>query len=112
MPEEDKAESSRGPEKAAEKVATITATSSGKGQIGAVVEVSIHNGTDDTLTVMPSLVKGDGRPAVIGEGTLAPGILRIEPGATGRGTVEFASGKAPSQIALVDLAGNVVAASR
>lgn len=109
MPEQDKAKLAEKTQ--APKTVTLTAKPSGEGQVGAVVEVAIHNGTDDTLTVMPSLVKGDGRPAVIGEGTLAPGLLKIEPGETGKGTVEFATSKAPAQIALVDLSGNVVAAS-
>lgn len=111
MPEEDKAPASEKPRAPAPKIVTISASPAGSGQVGAVVEVVIHNGTDDTLTVMPSLVKGDGRPAVIGEGTLAPGLLKIEPGETGKGTVEFATKKAPAQVALVDLSGNMVAAS-
>lgn len=93
------------------KVVTLTVTPSGKGATGAIVDVTIHNGTDSALTVMPSLVKGDGRPAMVGEGTLAPGLLKIEPGGTGRGTVEFATSEPPAQVILVDLSGNVVAAS-
>lgn len=75
------------------------------------MEVTITNSTEEAMVVMSSMVKGDGRSAVIGEGTLAPGSRRIEPGETATGTVEFAAKKAPIQIALMDLSGNVVAAS-
>lgn len=90
---------------------TLDATPSGTGRVGAIVKVTIHNGTADPVTVLSSMVKGDGRPAVVGEGTLAPGSRSIQPGETATGTVEFSSKAAPEQIALVDLSGNVVAVS-
>ena len=89
----------------------MTAVPDGTGSVGAIVKLTIRNGTDETVVVMSSMVKGDSRPAVIGEGTLAPGSRRIEPGETATGTVEFAAKKAPSQVILTDLGGNVVAAS-
>lgn len=92
-------------------VVTMTAVPDGTGSAGAIVKLTIRNGTDETVVVMSSMVKGDSRPAVIGEGTLAPGSRRIEPGETATGTVEFAAKKAPSQVILTDLGGNVVAAS-
>jgi hypothetical protein len=90
-------------------VVTLSATPSGSGSVGAIVKLTVVNNTDEAVVVMSSMVKGDGRPAVIGEGTLAPGSRRVEPGETA--TVEFATKKAPAQVALVDLSGNVVAAS-
>lgn len=90
---------------------TLDAVPSGTGRVGAVVKVTIHNGTADPVTVLSSMVKGDGRPAVVGEGTLAPGSRSIQPGETATGTVEFSSKAAPEQIALLDLSGNVVAVS-
>lgn len=93
------------------KTVTLLATPSGSGRVGAVVKVVIMNNTDEAIVVMSSMLKGDNRPAVIGEGTLAPGSRRVEPGETARGTVEFAVSRAPSQIVLMDIGGNVVAAS-
>lgn len=93
------------------KTVTLSATPSGSGRVGAVVKVVIMNNTDEAIVVMSSMLKGDNRPAVIGEGTLAPGSRRVEPGKTVQGTVEFAVKKAPSQIVLMDISGNVVAAS-
>lgn len=93
------------------KTVILTAVPSGSGTVGAIVKVTVVNNTDETVVVMSSMVKGDGRSAVIGEGTLAPGSRRVEPGETATGTVEFATKKAPGQVALVDLGGNVVAAS-
>lgn len=97
---------------AAPKVVTMTADPSGTGRVGAVVKVTIHNGTDNAITVMSSMMKGDDRSAVLGEGTLAPGARQVEPGETVTGTVEFAVKQAPSQVVLFDIGGNVVAASR
>lgn len=108
---QDRAEASQAPAPQKPKVVTLTATPSGSGTVGAIVRLTVVNNTDETVVVMSSMVKGDGRPAVIGEGTLAPGSRRIEPGETATGTVEFATKKAPVQVALVDLGGNVVAAS-
>lgn len=107
----DRAETSAAPAPEIPKTVVLTAVPSGSGDVGAVVKVTVVNNTDEAVVVMSSMVKGDGRPAVIGEGTLAPGSRRIEPGETATGTVEFAAKKAPSQVALVDLGGNVVAAS-
>jgi hypothetical protein len=107
----DRAEASAAPTPEVPKTVTLTATPDGSGDVGAVVKVTVVNNTDEAVVVMSSMVKGDGRPAVIGEGTLAPGSRRIEPGETATGTVEFAVKKAPGQVALVDLSGNVVAAS-
>lgn len=91
---------------------TLTAVPSGeKGRVGVIVKVTIHNGTDKPLTVLATLMKGDGRSAVVGEGTLAPGSRTVEPGETVEGTVEFATSEAPRQVSLHDLSGNVVAAS-
>lgn len=90
---------------------TLTAEPSGKGRVGAIVKVSIRNDTSDSLTVLATLVEGDGRPAVVGEGSLAPGSRVIEPGNTAEGTVEFSSSKPPGQVVLLDLSGNIVAAS-
>lgn len=91
------------------KEVTLTATPSGKGRIGAVVTIAVHNGTDRPVMVLASLVKGDDRPAVVGEGTLSPGSRVIAPGDTAEGTVEFPVEAAPSRIALVDLRGNIIA---
>lgn len=99
------------PTSAAPKVVTMTVAPSGTGRVGALLKVTIHNGTDDTITVMATMMKGDDRPAVLGEGTLAPGARKVEPGETVTGTVEFASKQAPSQVVLFDIGGNVVAAS-
>ncbi|MCP9209680.1 hypothetical protein [Streptomyces cucumeris] len=74
-----------------------------------VMKVKIHNGSDEALTVLATLIKGDGRSAIAGEGTLAPGARGVEPGETVEGTVEFSSGVAPRQIVLLDLSGDVVA---
>lgn len=90
---------------------TLTATPSGKGRVGAVMKLSIHNSTDDSLTVLATLVEGDGRPAIVGEGTLAPGSTIIEPGETAIGTVEFSSDRPPEQVVLLDLSGDVVVTS-
>jgi hypothetical protein len=108
---QDRAEESRAPAPQKPKVVTLSATPSGSGSVGAIVKLTVVNNTDEAVVVMSSMVKGDGRPAVIGEGTLAPGSRRVEPGETATGTVEFATKKAPAQVALVDLSGNVVAAS-
>lgn len=108
---QDRAEASSAPTLEAPKTVVLTAVPNGSGDVGAVVKVTVVNNTDEAVVVMSSMVKGDGRPAVIGEGTLAPGSRRIEPGETATGTVEFAVKKAPGQVALVDLSGNVVAAS-
>lgn len=108
---QDRTEASTAPAKPKPKTVLLSATPDGSGRVGAVVKVTIVNNTDETVVVMSSMVKGDGRPAVIGEGTLAPGSRRVEPGETVSGTVEFAVKKAPSQIALMDVGGNVVAAS-
>lgn len=90
---------------------TLHASPSGSGSVGAVVEVTIINGTEGTVLVMSSMVKGDGQSAIIGEGTLAPGSREVGPGEAVTGTVEFAAEKPPAQIALMDIGGNVVAAS-
>lgn len=92
------------------KTVTLSATPAGVGQVGAIVKVTITNNTDSAVIIMPSMVKGDGRAAVVGEGTLAPGSREVQPGETVTGTVEFASRKAPGQVVLVDLGGDVVAA--
>lgn len=99
------------PASAAPKVVTLTAKPFGKGRVGAVMKVTIHNGTDETVTVLATMMKGDGRPAVVGEGTLAPGSRTLQPGQTATGTVEFSTAVAPHQVALLDLSGNVMAAS-
>lgn len=93
------------------KVVTLTATPSGKGSVGIVVKVTIHNGTEERVTLLANFIKGDGRPALLGEGTLAPTSQVIEPGQTAEGTVEFAVGVMPQQVTLVDLSGGIVAAS-
>jgi len=93
------------------KVVTLTARESGKGRVGVIVDVRIQNDTDDAITLLANFVKGDGRPALVGEGTLAPGSRVIEPGQTAEGTVEFAVGQMPNQVILVDLSGSIVAAS-
>src|SRR5690606_2804349 len=90
---------------------TLGVDPSGRGRIGAVVNVTISNETGKPLMVMATLVQGDGRPAVVGEGTLAPGSRTVQPGETVSGTVEFAANAAPRQVALLDLSGNVVAAN-
>lgn len=92
------------------KTVTLSAIPAGVGQVGAIVKVTITNNTDSAVIIMPSMVKGDGRAAVVGEGTLAPGSREVQPGETATGTVEFASRKAPGQVVLVDLGGDVVAA--
>lgn len=92
-------------------VVTLHASPSGSGSVGAVVEVTITNGTEGNVLVMSSMVKGDGQSAIIGEGTLAPGSREVGPGETVTGTVEFAAKKSPAQIVLMDIGGNVVAAS-
>lgn len=94
------------------RVVTLSAESSGKGRVGIVVKVSIYNGTEDRVTLLANFVKGDGRPALVGEGTLAPSSRVIEPGQTVEGTVEFAMGTMPQQVILVGLSGEIVAASR
>ena len=99
------------PETSPPKVATLGFSPSGSGRVGAVVRVRISNDTDERLTLIANLVRGDDRPGIVGEGTLAPGAKVIEPGQTVEGTVEFAVGKPPQQVVLVDLSGNVVAAS-
>jgi hypothetical protein len=96
----------------AAKVVTMTVNPSGSGRVGAVVKVTIHNGTDSAITVMSSMMKGDDRSAVLGEGTLAPGARAVQPGETVVGTVEFATKQPPVQIVLFDIGGNVVAASK
>jgi len=110
-PSEATQDASGSPVVQAPKVVTVTALPDGSGSVGALVRLTIHNGTDEAVVVMSSMVKGDGRPAVIGEGTLAPSSRRIEPGETASGTVEFASKKAPAQVLLMDFSGNVVASS-
>lgn len=97
--------------KAPPKTVVLSATPEGSGQVGAIVEVTITNNTENAIIVMSSMVKGDGRPAVLGEGTLAPGSRSIDPGETATGTIEFATKKPPTQIVLMDIGGNVVAAS-
>ena len=108
-PSEAARDRSEDPAIKAPKLVTVTAAPSGTGSVGAIVELTIHNGTDEVVVVMSSMVKGDGRPAVIGEGTLAPGSRKIEPGETVSGTVEFAAKKEPLQILLMGLDGSVVA---
>lgn len=95
----------------AAKVVTMAVAPSGTGRVGAVVKVTIYNGTDDAITVMSSMMKGDDRSAVLGEGTLAPGARAVQPGETVTGTVEFATKQPPAQVVLFDIGGNVVAAS-
>lgn len=92
-------------------VVTLFAEPAGRGRTGALVKVTIRNDTPETVTVMPSMMQGDGRSAMVGEGTLAPGSRQVEPGETVEGTVEFASKGSPSQVVLLDLSGGVVAAS-
>jgi hypothetical protein len=96
-------------ESASSKVVTLTSSPSGTGRIGAVVRVRIHNGTDGRITLLPNLLRGDDRPGIVGEGTLAPGAKVIEPGGTVEGTVEFAVGEQPEQVILTDLNGSIVA---
>jgi hypothetical protein len=93
------------------KVVTLSATPAGKGQVGVVMKVTIRNSTDEQVTVLATMVKGDGRPAIVGEGTLAPGLRAIEPGEVVEGTVEFSTKTAPHQVALLDLSGDLVAVS-
>lgn len=88
---------------------TLTAAPAGRGRVGAVVAVSVHNGTDSPVMVLASLVKGDGHPGVVGEGTLSPGSRVIAPGDTAEGSIEFPVDAAPSQVVLVDLKGNIIA---
>lgn len=95
----------------ARKGVTLTAASSGKGSVGAIVKISIRNDTEKPLTLMATLVRGDGRSGIVGEGTLAPGSRVVEPGDVAEGTVEFSTATAPHQVALVDLSGNIVALS-
>lgn len=90
---------------------TLTASPSGKGSVGAIVKISVRNDTEKPLTLMATLVRGDGRSGIVGEGTLAPGSRVVEPGGTAEGTVEFSAATAPHQVALVDLSGNIVALS-
>lgn len=99
------------PETVAPKKVTLTSTPAGKGRVGAIVKLTIRNGTDEPFTALATLIQGDGRPAVVGEGTLAPRARIVNPGETIEGTVEFAVGAAPRQVALWDLSGNLVAAS-
>ncbi|MFE0472467.1 hypothetical protein ACFW2V_12720 [Streptomyces sp. NPDC058947] len=73
--------------------------------------MTIRNNTDEPFTALATLVQGDGRPAVVGEGTLAPGARVVNPGETVEGTVEFSVGVTPRQVTLWDLSGNLVAAS-
>jgi hypothetical protein len=89
----------------------LSAAPVGKGQVGVVMKVTIRNSTDEQVTVLATMVKGDGRPAIVGEGTLAPGLRTIEPGEVVEGTVEFSTNTAPHQVALLDLSGDLVAAS-
>lgn len=93
------------------KVVTLRATPAGKGRVGARVEITILNGTDEPVTVLATMMKGDDRPAVVGEGTLAPGSRTVQPGGAATGTVEFTTAAAPHQVVLLDLSGNVIAAS-
>lgn len=111
VPETSREAASAAPEQAVPKAVTLSSSPAGTGRVGAVVKVRIHNGTDDRVTLIANLVRGDDRPAVIGEGTLAPGAKVIEPGQDAEGTVEFAVGKQPGQVVLVDLSGDIVAAS-
>jgi hypothetical protein len=90
---------------------TLSASPHGKGSVGAVVKISVRNDTEKPLTLMATLVRGDGRSGIVGEGTLAPGSRVVEPGGTAEGTVEFSAATAPHQVALVDLSGNIVALS-
>lgn len=91
---------------------SLTFTPQKKGRVGAVVTVVIRNDTDEPVTVLASLVKGDGRAALVGEGTLAPGARTIQSGETAEGTVEFAASTTPQQVALYDLSGSIVTTSR
>lgn len=103
-----------GPAEAAapvERSVRLTTSPAGRGDTGALVKVTIQNDTESTVTVMSSLLQGDGRSAMVGEGTLAPGSRRIDPGETVQGTVEFVTSKPPTQIVLTDLSGEVVASS-
>lgn len=104
-------EESRKPAAPAEGVVALLAEPAGKGDTGALVKVTIRNGTDDAVVVMSSMMRGDGRSAMVGEGTLAPGSRKIGPGETATGTVEFVAKKPPSQVVLMDLSGKVVATS-
>lgn len=88
---------------------TLTARPAGRGRTGVVMHVAIENTTDAPILVMPSLLLGDDRPAIVGEGTLAPGSRTVEPGAKVEGTVEFAARRAPSRVVLTDLDGIAVA---
>lgn len=109
---QDREETNAAPaSKAPPKTVVLSASHEGYGQVGAIVKVTITNNTENAIIVMSSMVKGDGRPAVLGEGTLAPGSRSIEPGETATGTIEFATKKPPAQIILMDIGGNVVAAS-
>ena len=92
-------------------VVTLTAAPSGKGRVGAVMKVSIRNNTDEPVTVLATMIKGDGRPAIAGEGTLAPNSRTVQPNEEAEGTVEFSASTAPQQVALLDLSGNVMAVS-
>lgn len=92
-------------------IVTLTAKSAGQGETGALMNVVIRNDTDSTITVMSSMMRGDNRSAMVGEGTLAPGARTVEPGETAEGTIEFSTKKPPSQIVLLDLSGGVVAAN-
>lgn len=98
-------------EETVEEAVLLTAVPAGQGDTGALVKVTISNNTESTITVMSSMMQGDGRSAMVGEGTLAPGSRRIDPGETAEGTVEFVTKKPPQQIVLTDLSGGIVASS-
>jgi hypothetical protein len=76
------------------------------------MKISIRNNTDKPVTVMNSIIKGDGKSSIVGLGTLAPNKSRtVQPNEEVEGTVEFATDTPPQQVALCDLWGNVVAVS-
>ena len=45
---------------------TLTIEPQGKGRVGAVMEVAIVNNSDEPITLMASLILGDGRTAIVG----------------------------------------------
>lgn len=90
----------------------LAASPAGKGDTGVMVQLTITNGTSESVSLIPSMIQADGNSGILGEGTLAPGKSRmVEPGKTVFGTVEFSASSQPSQVAILGGDYNPIATS-
>lgn len=93
------------------RIVKLSARPVGRGDVGQLVEVTVVNETSEPVLLMSSLLEGGGRPAIVGEGTLAPGSRTVEPGGEAKGTVEFVGEEPPDLVVLTGLDGGIVATS-